>query len=376
MAGATGQGRPRRGPRAVTWLATLFRLDPAGANWTRAVLFLDIALVPLMVFWAIGDEQYLLSAVFGLLFAALADPGGGLGHRAAHIALFGLIGAGVTALAFGIGGAAWGWLALLAFAVTLAAGLAVAFGVGRFANALLLNVWFVVALGLAFGLHHHTRITSHTWVQTLAWAAGSASWIIVALVGRLVRRRAQAPRPFAELPGDTSRRKLTPQLIAFAVLRALAIAGTVALAFGLDLANGYWMPVAAIAAMKPSLQQTALAAAQRLIGAMIGAAVAVLLLLLPAGVHGRELFAVKRGLEVVALVLLMHAVAIRFLNYALYCAAIAAAVLLMIDLPQTSHHAAEAHRVLWTLCGGGIGLLVMLLAALLARRSPRAARRT
>jgi uncharacterized membrane protein YgaE (UPF0421/DUF939 family) len=136
------------------------------------------------------------------------------------------------------------------------------------------------------------------------------------------------------------------------------------------------MPVAAIAAMKPSLQQTALAAAQRLIGAMIGAAVAVLLLLLPAGVHGRELFAVKRGLEVVALVLLMHAVAIRFLNYALYCAAIAAAVLLLIDLPQTSHHAAEAHRVLWTLCGGGIGLLVMLLAALLARRSPRAARRT
>jgi hypothetical protein len=69
--------------------AKVFELDPAGINWPRAVMFVDAALVPLVVFWAIGHEQYLLSALFGLLLAGLADPGGGHGHRTSHIAVFG-----------------------------------------------------------------------------------------------------------------------------------------------------------------------------------------------------------------------------------------------------------------------------------------------
>jgi hypothetical protein len=67
-------------------LSKVFELAPAGLNWPRGVLFLDIALVPLVVFWAIGHEQYLLSALFGLLFAWLADPGGGYGQRASLLA--------------------------------------------------------------------------------------------------------------------------------------------------------------------------------------------------------------------------------------------------------------------------------------------------
>jgi hypothetical protein len=51
-------------------------------------------LVPLVVFWAIGHEEYLLSALFGVVFTALADPGGSYGHRASHTAVFGLIGQG------------------------------------------------------------------------------------------------------------------------------------------------------------------------------------------------------------------------------------------------------------------------------------------
>ncbi|WP_237409449.1 hypothetical protein [Streptomyces sp. M2CJ-2] len=93
--------------------------------------FLDAGLVSMFDFWAIGHEQYLLSALFGLLFAALADPGGSYGHRALRIAVFALIGAGVTALAFGVGADAWGWLVLASFVVTLVAGLVVAFGVRR-----------------------------------------------------------------------------------------------------------------------------------------------------------------------------------------------------------------------------------------------------
>ena len=83
------------------WLSKVFQFNPARINWPRAVLFLDVALVPLVVFWAIGHEEYLFSAVFGVLFAGLADPGGGFGYRASHIAVFALIGAALTALGFG-----------------------------------------------------------------------------------------------------------------------------------------------------------------------------------------------------------------------------------------------------------------------------------
>ena len=373
MASASGrEGQPVHGGKVMSWLSKLFELNPAGLNWPRAVLFLDVALVPQVVFWAIGHEEYLLSALFGAVFAWLADPGGGYGQRASRIAVFALIGAGLTALGFGIGGDAWGWLVLAAFAVTLAASLAVAFGVHRFVTAVILNLWFIVTLGLAFSFHHQAHITSYTWAQVLAWAGGSALWIAVTFIEWLMRGRQDRPQPIAELPGDTSRRKLTRPVIMFAVIRALVIAGTVALAFGLNLPHGYWMPIAAMSAMQPSLQQSTLIAVQRLAGTLIGAAAAALLLLIPASEHGLRLFSIDRGLEVVALVLLMHGMAIRFWNYALYTGAIAAGVLTLIDLPQPSNYSAEGYRLLWTLCGAGIAVLVMLLAGLLARRTAKA----
>jgi uncharacterized membrane protein YccC len=206
-----------------------------------------------------------------------------------------------------------------------------------------------------------------------AWAGGTALWIAVTFAAWLIRGRRDRPQPVAELPGDTARRKLTPPLIMFALIRAIAIAGATALAFGLNLSHGYWMPIAAIVAMKASLDQTTVVAAQRLAGALIGAAAAALLLLIPANEHGLRLLAIDRGLEVVALVLLVHGAGIRFWNYALYCGAIAAGVLILVDLPQPTNYAAEGYRVLWTLCGVGIGVVVMLLAGLLAKRTARTA---
>jgi hypothetical protein len=366
------EGKPTFAEQATGWLSKVFQLNPAGLNWPRGVVVLDIALVPLIVFWAIGYEQYLLSALFGLMFTSLADPGGSFGFRALRLAVFGLVGAGLTAMAFGIGGDAWGWLVLATFLVTLASGVAVAFGVRRFVTALFLNVWFIVALGLAFNLHHHARISSYTWAQVSSWAGGSALWIAFAFAWWLIRGRRDSPQPVAELPGDTSRRKLTTPLAAFAVLRAAAMAGAVALAFGLDLSHGYWLPIATMVAMKPSLEQATLVSVQRLAGAVIGAAAAALLLLIPASETGRKLFAVDHGLEVVALVLLMHGVVTQAWNYTLYTAAIAAAALILADLPQPSDYAAEGYRMLWTLCGVAIGLFTIVLAGLLAKRRTNA----
>jgi hypothetical protein len=110
--------------------------------------------------------------------------------------------------------------------------------------AYLLNVWLIIALGVASSFHHHAHITSYTWAQVLAWAGGAALWIAVTFFAWLIRGREDRPQPVAELPGDTSRRKLTRPLIMFALIRAIAIAGAVALAFGLNLSHGYWLPIA------------------------------------------------------------------------------------------------------------------------------------
>jgi len=162
-----------------------------------------------------------------------------------------------------------------AFVGTLLAGLAVKFGLHRFAVAMLLNLWFIVALVLGPN-HHQAHVMSHTWGQVLAWVGGTALWIALTFIAWLIQGRNDRPQPIAELPGDTSPRELTPPLIAFAVLRVLGIAGATAIAFGAGLSHANWTTIAALVAMKPSLDQTTLVAEQRLAGALIGAITASL----------------------------------------------------------------------------------------------------
>ena len=374
MTDASGaEAPPARKGRAASWLSDrlseIFALNPAGVHWPLAVLMLDVMLVPLVVFWSIGYEQYLVSALFGAVFTAMSDPGGGYGQRVVRLTAFTAVGAGLTALGFAIGGEAWGWLALAAFLVTLVAGLAIMFGVHRLIEGNFLNIWFIIALSTASG-YHQAHTTSYTWAQVLAWAGGSAVWIAVTFIAWLILGRHDQLQPFAELPGDTSRHPLTGPVIMFAVIRAVVIAGTTALAYGLNLPYGHWITLAAIIAMKPDLEQTTLTAVQRLAGTLMGAAGATLLLLIPANEHGQKLVSITHGLDVVAIVLIMHAVAILFWNYTFYTAAIAAALLILVDLAHPANYSAEGYRVLWTLCGVAIAFLVMLLAGLLAKRAP------
>ena len=47
MARATGrEGRPVHEGKVTSWLSKVFALNPAGLNWPRAVLALDVMLVP------------------------------------------------------------------------------------------------------------------------------------------------------------------------------------------------------------------------------------------------------------------------------------------------------------------------------------------
>jgi hypothetical protein len=253
------------------------------------------------------------------------------------------------------------WLAVLAsFAITLVAGLTVKFGLHRFAAGTLLNIWFVVVLSLpsAFDL---ARIQTTAASQTLAWLIGAAIAIGYTGAWWLVRGRTAQAQPAPEIiPGSTAPVELTRPVILFAVIRALALSISVAIAFGLHVENADWMPIATIVAMKPSLQQSALIAEQRVIGTILGAALAALVLLTVAN---------RYVLEVVIVVLGALAGMILTVNYVIYTVVVAGVVLIASDLGHPSDLSSEGRRVLFTLLGVGISIFVMFLAGQLQRRA-------
>ena len=341
--------------------AKVFALDRKGLNLPRGLEIAGVLVALGALLVVLGREAYMLTFVFAVLFAALSDPGGTFAYRAQRMALYGVIGALLTALGFGIGGGAWGLVVLAAFVVTLLSGLAVKYGLHRFVGGMLLNAWFLIAIAMPTP-YKLDGIQTVAWKQALAWLLASAIWIALTAVLWLLRGRKVRPQWIAEIPGSTAAVKLTRPVVLFAVIRALAVAIAVAIAFGLDVPNADWIPIATFVAMKGSLQQTTLVAEQRVAGALLGAALAALLLVT---VHD------KHALEAVIVLLAVVAASIRTVNYALYSAAIAALVLIAMDLPHPTDFADEGRRVLFTLVGVGIGVLVMLVANVLQKHSPK-----
>jgi uncharacterized membrane protein YgaE (UPF0421/DUF939 family) len=183
--------------------------------------------------------------------------------------------------------------------------------------------------------------------------------VAVELIGWLVRRRRAGVSHFPEVPVDNAPKKLTRPVVLFAVIRAVAVAISVAIPFGLNLPNADWMPIATIVAMRSSLADSALFAEQRLAGAIIGAVTAALLLVTIDN---------KLALEVAIIIFCALAFSIRGVNYALYCAAVAAAVLIGLDLSHPHNLGDEGRRVLFTFIGVGIAVVVMFIANLLQKR--------
>jgi uncharacterized membrane protein YccC len=346
---AAAEGQPGSSGAGGTRLSDVFALNREGLNAWRGLIILALFLLTLIVLNLIDEEQYFLSVTFGALFAGLLDPGGSFADRSRRTIEFALIGAAITAFGFWIPSQAWGWVVLASFLVTLVAGLTVKLGTHRFVAAMLLNIWFLIAISVSTASGADDVDIGG---QTFAWLVGSALWIVVSLILWLARGRRDSRQTVPEIPGDISPRPLTTPLIAFAVLRASGTTLAVAIAFGFDLPEADWTPIAALVAMQPSLAQTKLVAEQRLAGALIGAVAASVVLLSIDDLH---------VLEVIMLVVLAIGVSIRSVNYALYTAAIAAGVLIGMGLPDPGDLGAEWRRVLYTLIGVGIGVIVMLL---------------
>jgi Fusaric acid resistance protein-like len=223
------------------------------------------------------------------------------------MAVVGLAGALLTALGFAIGGDAWGWVVLAVFVVTVLSGLVVNVDVHALVAGILLNVWFLVTLSAVAGLP--TVASTHPWNQALAWLIGAAIAIALITALWLIRdesRRRRSPLP--EIPDDLPPIKLSRPIVLFVLIRAIAVSGAVAIAFGLQLTNADWMPLATLVAMKPTLQQSTLRGTQRLVGTALGAAIAAVFLVTVTSI---------RALEEIIIVLMGVGLSVYAVNYAL-----------------------------------------------------------
>ena len=342
--------------------AKVFALNTKGANVARGAAAAGLLLITLVVTSSLHQEQYFLSVAFAVVFVALSDPGGDYLPRLRRLAVVGLVGTLLTALGYGIGGDAWGFVVLATAVVTVLAGLAINFGLHAFVAASLLNVWLLIALSSADG--RPARVPVHPWEQARAWLIGSAIWIAFTFLLWLARGRTSQSSPLPEIPADVPA-KLSRPVVLFALIRAFAVTASVAIAFGLQVSSADWMPIATLVAMKPTLRQSTFRAAQRLIGATLGAAIAAVFLVTVTSHH---------ALEEIIIVLLGIGIAIFVMNYAFYEAAIVGAVLIAMDLPHPTNLDAEGRRIFFTFVGVGIAVVVMFLASLLQRgKSPSAA---
>ena len=170
----------------MTWLAKVFEVKWEGLNLRRGAVFAVVLGLLIVVGVLPHDRRYFLSAIFGALLVALSDPGGKYGPRVLAMAAMAGAGALLTALGFGIGGGPWGFVVLAAFVATSLAGLAVKYGLHRFVAAYLLNIWFIIVLGLptllSFGASARVPFRPDPY-RTVETGAGLADRI--GAVGRL-----------------------------------------------------------------------------------------------------------------------------------------------------------------------------------------------
>jgi uncharacterized membrane protein YccC len=247
------------------------------------------------------------------------------------------------------------------FAVTLLCGLSLKFGPAIFTAAVLLNAWFLVAISVPEYAHHDAA--SSGWPQqTLAWLAGAAVWMAIVLIGWLVRGGKARALHFPASTENPSEALSRPAVL-YIVSRAAAISIPVAIAWGLQLPNADWMPMAAFVTMKTSLGQSTLRAEQRIAGTLIGALIATVFLLTVDN---------SAVLGIVILVAATLAASFYAANYAIYVVGLVSGVLMSTVLADPAD-AAVAQRVLYTCIGVGIGVGATLLADRIQKHAPKTA---
>ena len=147
---------------------------------------------------------------------------------------------------------------------------------------------------------------------------------------------------------------LTPKSAAFHYAVRLSATVTVA---GLvqhfsGLPNGYWVPMTALIVLKPDFQQTFFRGVERVIGTVIGAGLATLLV--------RELPLELNTMGGLVVLFAWLGYTLINVNYALFAVFLTGYIVFLLDFGGLSTHVVALHRTVNTALGGGLALLSYL----------------
>lgn len=259
--------------------AKLFEIKTDGINWGFGVRVVVALFVPLIVLAALGIPQLWAGVSFGALWVGMSDAftlKAPIGYRMLRLGIITLVGALLTALGL-VMGVNWELEVFGTFVITLLCGATLAWGKPAALAGYLLNIWFVVSLSFHGG-------TAKAVPLGLAWLIGGALYMLLALV-RFERQPSPSEAAQGTAPSQSPKSlfatyfalfRFTNPQFRFVLLKALAV--TVGAAIGFGLPYGYWIPIITLLVLQPDYEQTRNKFIERMIGTILAAALAAVVL--------------------------------------------------------------------------------------------------
>ena len=279
----------------------------------------------------------------------LKDP---ISYRMRRLGIITLVGALLTALGLVIGVNAV--LAVLStFVITLMLGATLAWGKPAAFAAYLLNIWFITSLSFQGG-------AAQALPQALAWLVGGALCMLMALV-----HFKRQPTPSEAVQGTAQVRsqkslfatyfalfRFTSPPFRFVLLKALAVTVGTAIGLRFGIPYAHWIPVFTLVILQPDYKQTLNIIIERLIGTIVAAVLASVLLV---GVQNQYLLA-SIIMAFAFLAVVMHEV--NMLSYIFFNTVV---ILLLLDFSTPGSLTDVWARMLNAFIGALISVVVVFL---------------
>ena len=213
------------------------------------------------------------------------------------------------------------------------------------------DIWWValqiVIIFLVAG-YYRGGVTAAVERSTMVLLGGAVE---IASVVALARAFPRAATPL--FPAATKPEHQRAIFVAHIVRAALCVAASLEAMRLLGLANGYWAPMTALIVLKPRLRDTRVRGLARLGGTLGGCLLATLF-----AIACRD----QPGLLLAGMTMSAGAAfALQKAHYASLTASITATIVLLLSLGHTSAIGNAEHRIVATLVGGGLAMLIALL---------------
>jgi hypothetical protein len=343
---------------AVDWDQVRFRRAFSGL----------VAILVALVFIVIAPTVTLV-VIIATLFNVAAANDGPMSQRWIAMAEFSVAGAIIGGLAIWSFESALG-IAVVLGVVTYLGTLMAAFGQREARAGLFLTLWAVIAMILG-------SADTDPWAVSGAFIGGGVIAMgITALRLRFSEEDAAddedasiaeiAPEDLAPEGSALTRLRWASRgrMGTFAVLRTLAVVLSSLVGFWIAPDYAYWAPITVIIVVKPSPSETASIAVQRTLGTALGALVAVA--------------AVQQLPDIVAYAVIGFVVSAFFMvafmnaNYTLFAAFLTSTLVFAMRLAQADAFEAGIDRILATLAGAVISLVIVVVATQLHDRTANA----